>query len=124
MPPTGQVDPVATGNALSSWVTNNGVATVLLFTLIIVGCLALWKLSSWSAVSIFIPMRDRFFGHLDDLKTHLMKSDETMNEFQGSLKSVESTLVGLHQQAASIVDSHTRLHAKIDEIGKQKCKAP
>ncbi len=117
-------DPVSTGNAISTWVTNNGVATVLLFAFLLVGSLAVWKLASWSAVAILIPARDRFFGHLDDLKTHLQKSDATMNEFQGSLRSVETTLVGLHQTANQIVDSHTKLHAKIDEIGKQKCKAP
>ena len=116
-------DPVATGNAVSSWITDNGVATVLLFAVLLVGSLALWKFASWSAGAIWIPIRDRFFSHLDDLKIHLQKSDETMNEFQGSLKSFENTLVGLNQTATQIADSQKMLHAKVDEIGKQKCKA-
>lgn len=117
-----QADPVSTGNALSSWITDNGVATVLLFTVLLVGTLAVWKLASWSAVAIFIPLRDRFFSHMDDLKTHLERSDVTMTEFQGTLKSVESTLVGLNQTAIKLANSHDSLHAKVDEIGKQKCK--
>lgn len=114
-------DPVATGNAVSSWITDNGVATVLLFAFLLIGSLAVWKLASWSAVAILIPVRDRFFGHLDDLKTHLQKSDETMNEFQCSLRSFENTLVGLNQTANDIAVSQKMLHAKVDEIGKQKC---
>lgn len=109
-------DPLATGNALSTWVTNNGVATVLLFAFLLIGSLAAWKFASWSAGAIWLPIRDRFFAHLDDLKIHLQKSDETMNEFQGSIKSFETTLLG-------IADSQKMLHAKVDEIGKQKCKS-
>ena len=97
-----------TGNNLSNWTANNGLAVVLLFMVLISLGLAGWRTLNWSASNVVIPMRDAFVKHLDN-------TDETMQEVKRSMQ-------GIHSEIQSTRSSQDLLHHKLDELSKRPCK--
>lgn len=109
-----QVDPASAGGWLNL-VSDYGLATVLLFLLLISLGLGFWKLANWSGTNILIPLKNAAIQHLDDLRVHLTNSDETMRAVKTSMQTMETTLVSLDT-------SHKTIHAKLDEIGRSSRK--
>jgi Na+-transporting methylmalonyl-CoA/oxaloacetate decarboxylase gamma subunit len=89
------------GSNLSTWTTNNGLAVVLLFLIL----LAMWRTFSWLAKNVIVPTKDAVISHL-------INTDKTM-------ESMQKTMEGMHSELQKTAASHESLHTKIDRwIGK------
>ncbi len=97
---------VEVGNSLNEWTSDQGVAVVLLFLIVISLGLAGWKILNWTGSNIIVPMKDAMIAHLST-------TDRTMNAMQQSLES-------MHEELRQDKNLHEKTHAKQDALHAQQ----
>ncbi len=95
-----------TGNSISQWTANNGLAVVMLILFFVVGIFFVWKLSSWLGSQLFIPLRDAAIKHLNDVGTVMHSVNDSLHQMR---EEMASTRAAVESHSDGVKSLHTRL---------------
>lgn len=108
-----KVDPSSIGDSLSQWTQNNGLAVVLLFAAILIGCYATMKVSRWMGSNILLPLKDAAIGHLKRTDDTLSTVKDTLQEISTQMRESSTHMRDIRGDQAKILQCHEDLRHRI-----------